>query len=90
MSRGGREGMIADIRRVVTGSTRARERGNATGHQAACRDIVVDSGYACDTDWQRIEERLTARHRSSRILGSQVAPGTERIEDRRREPSVSG
>src|SRR5580698_9769678 len=82
--------MIPHIGRVVTGSTSPRERGNATGHQAARRNVIVDSGHPCNVDRQRIEKRLSARHGSSRIMSRQVGPRLERIEDRRRELSVSG
>ena len=68
-----REGMIADVGRIVARAAGSLKRGNAARNQTTCRHVVVYSGHAGDVDGFGIENGLPARNGCSRIREGSAA-----------------
>ncbi len=56
------EGVVADVRCVVTGAAGSREQRDAAGDQASGCYIIVDAGDAGDGNLQSVEELLATRY----------------------------
>src|ERR1700730_5668662 len=67
------EGVVADVRCIVTGAAGSLERRNAASDQASGSYIVVDAGNSGDGNLQSVEELLAAGDGAS---GGDGAPGT--------------
>ncbi len=75
--------MAARIGRVVTGGASPIDKG-----RAAERGLVVDTRDATDSKWLGIEQFLSSRHGSPRIVGPATLrslPGVENVENDRIE-----
>src|SRR5712691_4935801 len=85
-----REGMIANIWRIVAGAASSLKGGNAAGNQAADRQIVVYAGYPRDVDGPGTENGLPARNRCPRIRRRQRCPSVKGVEDRGVKLAIAG